>query len=85
MIFRPFLQPAFALALLCAGCATVPPGPPPDVQRLQGELDRLHADRRISDNAGAELDNADAAVSLLARNARTLFALGELSAAGRAV
>jgi outer membrane protein OmpA-like peptidoglycan-associated protein len=42
--------------------------------RLQNDLDRLHADPRIADNAGAELDNADAAVATLSRNARELDA-----------
>ncbi|HJT97451.1 MAG TPA: OmpA family protein [Rhodanobacteraceae bacterium] len=64
--------PALTAALLMAGCATVPPGPPPDVVRLQNELDRLHGDPRISANAGTELANADAAVDVLSRNARTL-------------
>lgn len=63
---------AGAIAGLCAACAAVPPGPPPDVVRLQNELDRLHADPRIIDNAGSELGNADAAVDTLARNAGTL-------------
>jgi len=69
------LMSACALsAALCAACATVPPGPPPDVVRLQSDLDRLHADPRIAANAGDELDNADAAVATLSRNARTLDA-----------
>lgn len=53
---------------VCAGCAAIPAGPPPDVVRLQRELDRLHADPRIIDNAGNELGNADAAVDTLAHN-----------------
>ncbi|HVT33751.1 MAG TPA: OmpA family protein [Rhodanobacteraceae bacterium] len=64
--------PLVAASLLIAACATVPPGPPPDVVRLQSELDRLHADPRIAANGGAELANADAAVDVLARNAQTL-------------
>jgi len=63
---------AGAAALMLAACATVPPGPPPEIVRLQSELDRLHSDPRIADNAGPELANADAAVDLLSRNARTL-------------
>ena len=63
---------AGAVALMMAACATVPPGPPPEIVRLQSELNRLHGDPRIADNAGPELANADAAVDLLARNARTL-------------
>jgi outer membrane protein OmpA-like peptidoglycan-associated protein len=72
--FRPriSLLSAIAASLLIAGCATVPPGPPPDVVRLQNELDRLHADPRIAANGGAELANADAAVGVLARNERAL-------------
>jgi outer membrane protein OmpA-like peptidoglycan-associated protein len=63
---------AAAIASLAVACATVPPGPPPDVVRLQNDLDRLHADPRIAPNGGAELANADAAVDVLSRNARTL-------------
>jgi outer membrane protein OmpA-like peptidoglycan-associated protein len=63
---------AGAIAALAAACATVPPGPPPDVVRLQNDLDRLHGDPRIAANGGAELANADAAVDMLARNSRTL-------------
>ena len=63
---------ATAVALFVAGCATVPPGPPPDVVRLENDLDRLHHDPRIADYAGTELGNADAAVDVLARNARAL-------------
>ena len=61
-----------ALVATLGACATVPPGPPPDVVRLQNDLDRLHSDPRIASNAGAELGNADAAVDVLSRNARTL-------------
>ena len=63
---------AIGATMFLAACATVPPGPPPDVVRLQNDLDRLHSDPRIANNAGAELANADAAVDVLARNARTL-------------
>jgi len=63
---------AAAIAALSVACATVPPGPPPDVVRLQNNLDRLHSDPRIAPNGGAELANADAAVDVLSRNARTL-------------
>jgi len=65
---------AGAIAALSVACATVPPGPPPDVVRLQNDLDRLHSDPRIAPNGGAELANADAAVDVLSRNARTLDA-----------
>jgi outer membrane protein OmpA-like peptidoglycan-associated protein len=65
---------ATAVAIYVAGCATVPPGPPPEIVRLQNDLDRLHNDPRIADNAGTELANADAAVDVLARNVRTLDA-----------
>ncbi|MET0230718.1 MAG: OmpA family protein [Rhodanobacteraceae bacterium] len=65
---------AAAIATLSVACATVPPGPPPDVVRLQNDLDRLHSDPRIAPNGGGELANADAAVDLLSRNARTLDA-----------
>lgn len=63
---------ASAIALYLAGCATVPPGPPPEVVRLRNDLDRLHRDPRIAENGGQELANADAAVDVLARDARTL-------------
>lgn len=63
---------ATAIALYVAGCATVPPGPPPEVVRLENALDRLHSDPRIAHNAGPELANADAAVDVLARNVRVL-------------
>lgn len=73
MILRPHnLLLSSALALAISSCATVPPGPPPEIVRLQTQLDRLHADPRIVDNAGPELNNADLAVDTLARNARTL-------------
>ncbi len=65
---------ATAVALCVAGCATVPPGPPPEVVRLQTDLDRLHGDPVIADNGGNELANADAAVDVLSRNARMLDA-----------
>jgi len=65
---------AAAIAALSVACATVPPGPPPDIVRLQNDLDRLHADPRIAPNGGAELANADAAVDVLSRNARALDA-----------
>ena len=65
---------ATGATLFLAACATVPPGPPPDVVRLQSDLDRLHSDPRIANNAGPELANADAAVDVLARNARVLDA-----------
>jgi outer membrane protein OmpA-like peptidoglycan-associated protein len=73
MILRPHkLLLSSALALAVSSCATVPPGPPPEIVRLQTQLDRLHADPRIVDNGGPELNNADIAVDTLARNARTL-------------
>jgi outer membrane protein OmpA-like peptidoglycan-associated protein len=64
---------ASMLALLGA-CATVPPGPPPEVVRLQDDLNRLHEDQRIAPNAAAELNEADAAVSVLIVNARHMDA-----------
>jgi outer membrane protein OmpA-like peptidoglycan-associated protein len=67
---------AVGATLFLGACATVPPGPPPDVVRLQNDLDRLHGDPRIANNAGPELANADAAVDVLARNARTLDTRG---------
>lgn len=62
----------FAFALLLTGCVSVPPGPPPEIQRLQDQLGRLHGDPRIAPNAEPDLQNADAAVNVLARNRRRL-------------
>lgn len=62
----------FAFALLLTGCVSVPPGPPPEIQRLQDQLARLHGDPRIAPNAGSELQNADAAMDVLAKNRRRL-------------
>lgn len=62
-------------AALTAGlgaCATTPPGPPPEVVRLQNELNRLHDDPRIAPNAPNELRDADTLVSSLAMNGRHL-------------
>jgi outer membrane protein OmpA-like peptidoglycan-associated protein len=62
-------------AALTAGlgaCATTPPGPPPEVVRLQNELNRLHDDPRIAPNAPNELRDADTLVSSLAMNGRNL-------------
>jgi len=59
-----------ALTSLLGACATTPPGPPPEVVRLQNELDRLHSDPRIAPNAGNELRDADTLVSDLAVNGR---------------
>jgi outer membrane protein OmpA-like peptidoglycan-associated protein len=67
-----------ALALLVGligGCATVPPGPPPEVVRLETELDRLHNDARIAPNAPDELRDADAAVAFLADQGRRMDAV----------
>jgi outer membrane protein OmpA-like peptidoglycan-associated protein len=69
---NPVRALALGATLLLGACASVPPGPPPDVVRLQNDLDRLHGDPRIANNAGPELANAEAAVDVLARNARTL-------------
>ena len=55
-----------------AGCATVPPGPPPEVVRLQNDLERLHEDPRVAPNAPEELREADAAVSMLTAESRHL-------------
>ena len=44
----------FAFALLLTGCVSVPPGPPPEIQRLQDQLGRLHGDPRIAPNAGVQ-------------------------------
>jgi outer membrane protein OmpA-like peptidoglycan-associated protein len=63
-----------AITAMLGACATTPPGPPPEVARLQGELDRLHNDPRIAPNAPNELRDADALVSSLAVNGRHLEA-----------
>jgi outer membrane protein OmpA-like peptidoglycan-associated protein len=56
--------------LVLTACATVPPGPPHAVVRLQNEMDRLHSDPRIAPNAPNELGEADAAVSMLSAESR---------------
>lgn len=72
-MIRP-LKMVFAVVAfsLIAGCASLPPAPPPAVVRLQNNLDQLHADTRIAPNAPQELANADAAVQFLANNARRM-------------
>jgi outer membrane protein OmpA-like peptidoglycan-associated protein len=61
-----------ACALVLGGCVSVPPGPPPEIARLESEVARLHDDPRIAPNAGPELANADAAVDTLAHDGRRL-------------
>jgi outer membrane protein OmpA-like peptidoglycan-associated protein len=61
-----------AITTMLGACATTPPGPPPEVVRLQNELDRLHNDPRIAPNAPNELRDADTLVSSLAMNGRRL-------------
>ncbi|HEX4481066.1 MAG TPA: OmpA family protein [Rudaea sp.] len=61
-----------ALTSLLGACATTPPGPPPEVVRLQNELNRLHNDPRIAPNAPNELRDADTLVSDLSANGRQL-------------
>jgi outer membrane protein OmpA-like peptidoglycan-associated protein len=63
-----------ALTAMLGACATTPPGPPPEIVRLQSELDRLHNDPRIATNAPNELNDADTLVSSLATNGRQLEA-----------
>src|SRR5450432_1613743 len=66
-----FIRIAIATSMLALGaCATVPPGPPPEVARLQNEMDRLHSDPRIAPNAPNELGEADAAVNMLVAEGR---------------
>ena len=61
-----------ALTSVLGACATTPPGPPPEIVRLQSELDRVHNDPRIAPNAPNELRDADTLVSSLAMNGRQL-------------
>jgi len=61
-----------ALTSLLGACATTPPGPPPEVVRLQNELNRLHDDPRVASNAPNELRDADMIVSDLSVNGRQL-------------
>ncbi|MDR3389540.1 MAG: OmpA family protein [Rudaea sp.] len=69
------IRTAIAAGMLALGaCATVPPGPPPEVMRLQNQMDRLHGDPRIAPNAPTELGEADAAVNLLAAEGRHMDA-----------
>ncbi|MGA9343212.1 MAG: OmpA family protein [Rhodanobacteraceae bacterium] len=59
----------FRLALIAiplialAACATVPPGPPPEVVRLHNELDRVHGEPNVVAYGGQELTDADSAVA----------------------
>lgn len=61
-----------AVAMGIGACATVPPGPPPEVVRLENDLDRLHHDPRIAPNAPTELRDADTAVNMLVTDGRHL-------------
>ena len=61
-----------AVTAVLGACATTPPGPPPEIVRLQSELDRVHNDPRIAPNAPNELRDADTLVSSLAMNGRQL-------------
>lgn len=63
---------AISVALSLGACATVPSGPPPEVVRLQNNLDRLHQDPRIAPNAPNELRDADMAVNVLISDGRHL-------------
>ncbi|MFC4819029.1 OmpA family protein [Dokdonella ginsengisoli] len=63
---------SFAVLLALAGCVSVPPAAPPELARLQNQLDELHRDPRVVDYGGAELDNADFAVNGLTRDYRNL-------------
>lgn len=65
------LTPILAILLLAA-CATAPKGPPPEIVRLQQEIGRLRADPRIAANASDELDNAQAAIDVMATDGRRL-------------
>lgn len=65
---------SFGAMLALAGCASVPPATPPELMRLQTELDQLHRDPRVVDYGGAELTNADFAVNGLTRDYRALDA-----------
>jgi len=72
---KTFRLTALSIAIaMVAGCATVPPGPPPEVVRLQNELDHLHQDPRIGPNAAGELHDADVAVGILATEGRHMDA-----------
>ena len=61
-----------ALTSLLGACATTPPGPPPEVVRLQNELNRLHNDPRVAPNAPNELRDADALLADLSVNGRRM-------------
>lgn len=65
------LSPLLAVVMLGA-CASAPKGPPPEIVRLQDQLDRLRSDPRVASNAVEEISKAQAAVSLLAREGRQL-------------
>jgi outer membrane protein OmpA-like peptidoglycan-associated protein len=61
---------AAAILSTLGACATVPPGPPPEVVRLENEVNRLHNDPRIAPNAPSEIAQADSAVRILATDSR---------------
>lgn len=63
---------SLGVVLALAGCASMPPATPPELVRLQSDLDQLHRDPRVVDYGGAELANADFAVNGLTRDYRTL-------------
>ncbi len=69
---RSMLLAPVISAILLGACASAPKGPPPEIVRLQAEIDRLRADPRVAPNATDELDKAQAAVRLLASERRKL-------------
>ncbi len=69
IISRKVISAAILLGLI-AGCASVPPGPAPEVVRLQNDLRHAHEDPRIGPNATDELRQADSAVNVVAMDRR---------------
>ena len=59
-------------AALLAGCASSPKGPPPELVRLQNNLDDVRADSRIAPLADREIREAQIALDVIAAEGRRM-------------
>ena len=59
-------------AALLAGCASSPKGPPPELVRLQNNLDDVRADSRIAPLADREIREAQTALDVIAAEGRRM-------------